>query len=70
MDADLIGYSESFTREAFKIVKVQHTYPYTYLLEDLKGDTPEAILGAVYESEITLADPDLSKKLAEEAEQE
>ena len=58
------------TTEAFKIIKVLLTFPYTYILEDLKEDTSknkkaEILLGAVYELELTLADPELSKELAE-----
>ena len=53
----MTGYSESWTREVFKIVEVLPTYPYTYILEDLKG---EKLVGALYELELTLADPELS----------
>ncbi|XP_071579079.1 uncharacterized protein, partial [Temnothorax nylanderi] len=31
------GYSPNWTTEVFKIVKVQHTNPVTYLLEDYRG---------------------------------
>ena len=46
------------------------TFPYTYILEDLKEDKSknkksEILLGALYEPELTLADPDLSKELVE-----
>ena len=69
-DVDPTGYSESWTREAFKVIKVLPTYPYTYILEDLKEDIsknkkPEVLLGALYEPELTLADPELSAQLAE-----
>ena len=65
LDLDVIGYSESWTREAFKIIKVLPTFPYTYILEDLKEDKsknkkPEVLLGALYEPELTLADPKLT----------
>ena len=36
----------------FKIVKVQHTLPFTYKLEDTLG---EAVKGAFYEPELQLA---------------
>ena len=53
------------------MVKVQNTYPYTYILEDLGGarsktKKPEALLGALYEKELSLADPELSKQLEDE----
>ena len=53
----MTGYSESWTREVFKIVEVLPTYPYTYILEDLKG---ERLIGSLYSQELTLADPELS----------
>ena len=53
----MTGYSESWTREVFKIVEVLPTYPYTYILEDLKG---ERLIGGLYSEELTLADPELS----------
>jgi len=70
LDFVVAGYSESWTREAFKVIKVLPTYPYTYILEDLKEDIsknkkPEVLLGALYEPELTLADPELSAELAE-----
>ena len=71
MDVDVTGYSESWTREAFKVIKVLPTFPYTYILEDLKEDTsknkkPEILLGSLYETELMLADPELSKELEKE----
>ena len=70
MNLDVTGYSESWTREAFKIIEVLPTFPYTYILEDLKEDKskntkPEVLLGALYEPELTLADPELTAELAE-----
>lgn len=35
--------------EVFKIIKVQSTHPYTYLLEDLSGNP---ILGSFYQYEL------------------
>lgn len=43
------GYTPNWTTEIFKIRKVQHTDPYTYLLQDEKGNP---ILGGFYEYEI------------------
>lgn len=43
------GYTPNWSSEIFKIIKVQDTYPTTYLLEDA-GARP--ILGAFYEYEI------------------
>lgn len=43
------GYTPNWTSEIFKIRKVQHTVPYTYLLEDAEGTE---ILGGFYECEI------------------
>lgn len=43
------GYTPNWTTEIFKVRKVQYTDPYTYLLEDEKGDDIE---GGFYEHEI------------------
>lgn len=43
------GYFSNWSSEIFKIVKIQKTYPYTYLLEDQKG---QQISGAFYEEEL------------------
>lgn len=45
------GYTPNWTTEVFKIRKVQFTDPYTYLLEDGKGDP---IVGGFYEPEIQI----------------
>ena len=49
------GYTANWTEEVFKIVKVQHTLPFTYKLEDTLG---EAVKGTFYESELQLAKVD------------
>jgi transposase InsO family protein len=43
------GYTPNWSTEVFKIVKVQHTNPATYLLEDYRG---KSIAGAFYEHEL------------------
>lgn len=43
------GYTPNWTTEIFKVRKVQQTNPYTYLLEDYKGNE---IVGGFYEYEI------------------
>ncbi|XP_024887582.1 uncharacterized protein LOC112464679 [Temnothorax curvispinosus] len=43
------GYTPNWTTEVFKIVKVQHTNPVTYLLEDYRG---KSVAGAFYEYEL------------------
>ena len=43
------GYTPNWTTEVFKIIKVQHTNPVTYLLEDYRGTS---IVGAFYEHEL------------------
>ncbi|KYN30174.1 hypothetical protein ALC57_00370 [Trachymyrmex cornetzi] len=43
------GYTPNWTTEVFKIIKVQHTNPVTYLLEDYRG---KSIAGAFYEHEL------------------
>jgi hypothetical protein len=48
------GYAENYSREVFRIVKVQDTLPYTYLLEDL-SNPPEGVAGQFNEAELTLA---------------
>lgn len=48
------GYAQSWSDELFVIDKVQRTFPWTYLLKDLKG---EPVLGAFYELELSLAEP-------------
>ena len=45
------GYETNFSREIFKIVKVLHTLPVTYKIEDLNN---EEIIGSFYESEMVL----------------
>ncbi|XP_071629504.1 uncharacterized protein [Temnothorax longispinosus] len=44
-----LGYTPNWTTEVFKIVKVQHTNPVTYLLEDYRG---KSVAGAFYEYEL------------------
>ena len=46
------GYTPNWTEEVFKVVKVQSTLPYTYKLEDARG---EAVTGTFYETELQLA---------------
>lgn len=46
------GYTANWTTEVFKIKKVQHTLPITYLLIDLNG---RDINGTVYSEELQLA---------------
>ncbi|XP_036139528.1 uncharacterized protein LOC118644645 [Monomorium pharaonis] len=43
------GYTPNWTIEMFKIIKVQHTNPVTYLLEDYRGTS---IVGVLYEYEL------------------
>ena len=43
------GYTPNWTTEVFKIVKVVKTKPYTYHLQDFKG---ELIAGGFYEEEL------------------
>lgn len=43
------GYTPNWTTEVFKIIEVSHTTPYTYFLEDERG---EKIAGGFYEQEI------------------
>ena len=51
------GYTPNWTTEVFKIVKVQHTNPVTYLLEDYRK---KSIAGAFYEHELHRANyPDV-----------
>jgi len=51
------GYTPNWITEVFKIVKVQHTNPVTYLLEDFRG---KSIAGAFYEYELHRANyPDI-----------
>ena len=52
-DFDLTGYSQNWSPEIFEVYKVQPTFPWTYLLKDLKG---EDITGAFYEAELSLAE--------------
>ncbi|XP_024870743.1 uncharacterized protein LOC112458841 [Temnothorax curvispinosus] len=44
-----VGYTPDWTTKVFKIVKVQHTNPVTYLLEDYRG---KSVAGAFYEHEL------------------
>lgn len=46
------GYKPNWSSEIFKVDKIQKTYPYTYLLEDLKG---QPISGGFYEEELQIA---------------
>lgn len=46
------GYTPNWTTEIFKINRVQHTDPITYLLTDLEGNE---IKGTVYQQELQLA---------------
>ncbi|XP_011068650.1 PREDICTED: uncharacterized protein LOC105154666 [Acromyrmex echinatior] len=43
------GYTPNWTTEEFTIVKMQHTNPVTYLLEDYRG---KCVAGAFYEHEL------------------
>jgi hypothetical protein len=43
------GYSENWTNEIFKIIKIQITNPTTYILQDLNGET---LHGGFYEFEL------------------
>lgn len=43
------GYTPNWTTEVFRVKKVQHTSPVTYLLEDYRG---EPIAGGFYEREL------------------
>ncbi|CAG7694477.1 unnamed protein product, partial [Allacma fusca] len=47
-------YSENWSREKFKIIKIQDTLPYTYLLQDFSVP-PEEITGQFYPEELELA---------------
>lgn len=46
------GYTPNWTTEIFKVKKIQHTNPITYLLDDLRG---EPIEGGIYAEEMQLA---------------
>lgn len=46
------GYTANWTEEVFKVVKFQPTIPYTYKLEDTRG---ESVKGTFYEPELQLA---------------
>lgn len=51
------GYTPNWSTEVFKVTKVQHTNPVTYLLEDCRG---EPIAGGFYEYELhRVADPNV-----------
>jgi len=51
------GYTPNWTTEVFKIVKIQHINPVTYLLKDYRG---KSIVGAFYEYELHRASyPDI-----------
>jgi len=50
------GYTPNWTTKVFKIVKVQHTNPVTYLLEDYRE---KSIAGVFYEYELHRATPDI-----------
>ncbi|XP_018371753.1 PREDICTED: uncharacterized protein LOC108766756 [Trachymyrmex cornetzi] len=43
------GYTPNWTTEVFKIAKVQHTHPVTYLLDDYRE---KSISGAFYEHKL------------------
>ena len=43
------GYTPNWTEKVFIVTKVQPTYPYTYKIEDTRGDT---IKGTFYEAEL------------------
>lgn len=43
------GYTPNWTMEVFRITKVQRTFPFTYLIQDLKG---EDVKGCIYEQEL------------------
>lgn len=47
------GYTPNWTTEIFKIMRVQHTYPITYLLIDLNGQN---IRGSFYSEELQLVE--------------
>lgn len=46
------GYTPNWTAEIFQVRKVRYTYPYTYLLQDYKGNE---IIGGFYQHEIQKA---------------
>ena len=46
------GYTSNWTEEVFTVVEVQPTFPYTYRLEDTRG---ESVKGTFYEPELQQA---------------
>ena len=48
------GYTSNWRQEVFTVTEVQPTYPYTYKLEDARG---EKVIGTFYEPELQLAKP-------------
>ncbi len=49
------GYTANWTEEVYTVVKVQPTLPWSYKLEDARG---EEVIGTFYEREIQIATPD------------
>lgn len=47
------GFKANFTNEIFRIQKILPTFPFTYIIEDSKG---ESIIGGVYEQELAKTD--------------
>ena len=47
------GYTPNWSEEVFVVNKVQNTFPWTYLINDLNG---EEIKGSFYEKELQKAD--------------
>ena len=54
------GYTSNWTQEIFTVTEVQPTYPYTYKLEDARG---EKVTGTFYEPELQLAQPQTTFKI-------
>ena len=54
------GYTTNWKREVFTVTEVQPTHPYTYKLEDAKG---EKVIGTFYEPELQLAKPQPTFKI-------
>ena len=54
------GYTYNWMQEVFTVTEVQPTYPYTYKLEDARG---EKVTGTFYEPELQLAKPQTTFKI-------
>ena len=48
------GYTTNWKQDVFTVTEVQPTHPYTYKLEDARG---EKVIGTFYEPELQLAKP-------------